>query len=47
MIIVGLTGGIASGKSFVVSYLKKIRIHTHEWDIVVNAFYKKPTNMIL
>ena len=44
MIIVGLTGGIASGKSFVVSYLKKIRIPTHESDTVVRALYKKPTN---
>ena len=44
MIVVGLTGGIASGKSFVVSYLKKIRIPTHESDVAVNTLYKKPTN---
>ena len=44
MIIVGLTGGIASGKSFVVSYLKKIRIPTHESDSVVRDLYNKPTN---
>ena len=44
MIIVGLTGGIASGKSFVVSYLKKIKIPTHESDKVVGDLYKKPTN---
>ena len=47
MIIVGLTGGIASGKSFVVSYLKKKRIPTHESDIIVTALYKKPTNSFI
>ena len=43
MIVVGLTGGIASGKTFVVNYLKKIKIPTHESDMVVSALYKKPT----
>ena len=47
MIIVGLTGGIASGKSFVVSYLKKIRIPTHESDLVVKNLYNKPTNSFI
>lgn len=47
MIVVGLTGGIASGKSFVISYLKEIRIPTHESDLVVKALYKKPTNSFI
>ena len=42
MIIVGLTGGIASGKSFVASYLKKIRIPIHESDVIVKDIYNKP-----
>ena len=43
MIIVGLTGGIASGKSFVINYLKKTNIPTHESDIVVKNIYSNPT----
>ena len=46
-IIVGLTGGIASGKSFVSSYLKKIKIPIHESDEVVKFLYKKPSNNFL
>lgn len=44
MIIVGLTGGIASGKSFVSKYLKKIKIPVHESDMVIKFIYEKPTN---
>ena len=40
MIIVGLTGGIASGKSFVVSFLKKLKIPVHESDEVVSKLYR-------
>lgn len=40
MIIVGLTGGIASGKSFVVSYLKRLGYSTHESDKVVLELYE-------
>lgn len=47
MIIVGLTGGIASGKSYVISYLKKIKICTHESDKIVGNLYKKPTKEFL
>ena len=47
MIIVGLTGGIASGKSTVANYLKKIKIPIHESDKIVRALYKKPTNKFL
>ena len=42
MIVVGLTGGIASGKSFVVKYLKKQKIETHESDLVIKKLYLKP-----
>ena len=47
MIIVGLTGGIASGKSFVATYLKKIKIPVHESDKIINLMYKKPTKGFL
>ena len=43
MIVVGLTGGIASGKSFVIKYLNELKIKTHESDLVVEKIYKKPT----
>ena len=39
MIIVGLTGGIASGKSFVVKYLKTLKFPVHESDSVVANLY--------
>ena len=42
MVAVGLTGGIASGKSFVIKYLKKKKIPTHDSDEVVMLIYKKP-----
>ena len=40
MIIVGLTGGIASGKTFVAKYLKKMKIPVHESDAVVKDIYQ-------
>ena len=43
MIIVGLTGGIASGKTFVANYLKKLNIPVHESDLFVQTIYTKPT----
>lgn len=46
-IVVGLTGGIASGKSFIVDYLKKIKIPTHESDIVVQNLYLSPSSSFL
>ena len=47
MIVVGITGGIASGKSFVTSYLKKLKIPFHDSDVVVRSVYKEPTNKFL
>ena len=46
-IVVGLTGGIASGKTYVSNYLKKINIPVHESDEVVKLLYKKPTIVFL
>ena len=47
MIVVGLTGGIASGKSYVIKYLTKLKIPTHESDNIVNSFYQKPNKNFL
>jgi dephospho-CoA kinase len=47
MKVVGLTGGIASGKSFVIAYLKKLKIPVHESDEVVNLSYKNPTKKFI
>jgi len=47
MFIVGLTGGIASGKSFVVKYLKTIKIPSHDSDGVIGRLYKKPSKLFL
>ena len=47
MLIVGLTGGIASGKSFVTGYLKKLKIPSHDSDKTVDLLYKKPSKVFL
>jgi len=47
VIIVGLTGGIASGKTTITSYIKKKRIPIHDSDAVVRGLYKKPTKQFL
>ena len=47
MLIVGLTGGIASGKSFVVKYLEKLKIPAHDSDRAINLLYEKPSNVFL
>jgi len=43
MIILGLTGGIASGKTTVSNYLKKKRFAVHDSDFIVKKVYAKPT----
>ena len=43
MIVVGLTGGIASGKSLVIKHLKKKKILTHDSDEVVRLAYENPS----
>ncbi|MDC0226709.1 dephospho-CoA kinase [Alphaproteobacteria bacterium] len=47
MIIVGLTGGIASGKTFVASYLKALNIPIHESDNIVRDIYLAPNKDFL
>ena len=42
MIVVGLTGGIASGKTTVVKLLKKNKMAVHDSDLVVERIYLKP-----
>ena len=39
MIVVGLTGGIASGKSFVTKYLHTLKFSVHESDSVIANLY--------
>ena len=40
--IVGLTGGIASGKTTISKFLKKNKYAVHESDIIVKKLYKNP-----
>jgi dephospho-CoA kinase len=42
MKVVGLTGGIASGKTTIVMMLKKYKIAVHDSDLVVSGIYSKP-----
>ena len=42
MKIVGLTGGIASGKTTIVNFLKKKKLAVHDSDTVVKNIYSKP-----
>ena len=42
MIIVGLTGGIASGKTTATNFLKKKKMKIHDSDLVVKNIYSKP-----
>ena len=42
MIIVGLTGGIASGKTTIVNFLKKQNYTIHDSDAVVKKIYLSP-----
>ena len=42
MIVVGLTGGIASGKTTITSFLKKKRMTIHDSDLTVKNIYSKP-----
>ena len=47
MIVVGLTGGIASGKTTITNYIKKKNIPIHDSDAFVGKLYKKPTDSFL
>ena len=46
-IIVGLTGGIASGKTTIADFLKKKGFFVHDSDLVVKKIYSKPTSNFL
>ena len=41
-IIVGLTGGIASGKTTIVNLLRKNKLAVHDSDLFVGGIYSKP-----
>ena len=45
--IVGLTGGIASGKTTIVKLLKKNKLAVHDSDLVVRSIYSKPKTKFL
>ena len=42
MIVIGLTGGIASGKTKIMNFLKKKKFAIHDSDAVVKKIYTKP-----
>ena len=42
MIVIGLTGGIASGKTTIMNFLKKKKYAVHDSDAVVKKIYSKP-----
>ena len=45
--LIGITGGIGSGKTTLSKYLKKIGFSVHESDKVVFEMYKKPSKAFL
>ena len=47
MIVVGLTGGIASGKSFVVKYLETKKIPVHKSDQFISDLYASNNKKLL
>lgn len=40
--VIGLTGNIASGKTSILSLIKRAKIPTHDSDLLVTRVYKKP-----
>ena len=42
MIVIGLTGGIASGKTTITNFLKKKNFAVHDSDAVIKKIYSKP-----
>ena len=47
MTVVGLTGGIASGKTTIVKLLKNNKLAVHDSDLVVGGIYSKPKTKFL
>ena len=43
MIVLGLTGGLASGKTTISNFLKKKKFSVHESDKVVKKIYSSPS----
>ena len=46
-IIVGLTGGIASGKTTLSNFLKNKKFAVHDSDLVVKKIYSRPSPFFL
>ena len=47
MIVVGLTGGIATGKTTITNFLKKNKFAVHDSDAVVKIIYSKPSPVFI
>ena len=47
MKLIGITGGIGSGKSTLSNYLKKKGYPVHDSDTIVSEIYEKPNNKFL
>ena len=45
-IFVGITGGIATGKSTIVKFLKKSGYKVHDSDLIVNKIYSQPNKKL-
>ena len=45
--LVGITGGIGSGKTTLSNHLKKLGYLVHESDVVVSEIYTKPKKNFL
>ena len=45
--VIGLTGGIGSGKSTILKYIKTLKIPIHDSDGAVKDLYKKPNKEFL
>ena len=46
-ITIGLTGGIASGKTTILNFIKKQNIPTHDSDVIVRSLYKSPSKELI
>ena len=47
MIVVGLTGGIATGKTTITNFLKRKNYAVHDSDAVVKIMYSKPSQTFI
>ena len=45
-IFVGITGGIATGKSTIVKFLQKNGYKVHDSDLIVNKIYSQPNKKL-